>query len=374
MSDITSQNLSSMLKSESGSRRTEPCLTLFTEGDQLYDSMLSDLRAADFAVRLECYIFADDEAGAPFVAVLAEAAAAHRAVNIRLDAAGSWGMISRAGQQLLKANGAILQWSRPWSWRTPWAFHRRNHRKLLVVDDQVAYLGGFNIHRQSSRRAVGATRWRDTHVRFTGSLVREANMLFDRFPRRPHVIWPEFPIGTHLLPNNSRRCRHLLRCAFIDRFRSAQTRIWLTTPYFVPDSKSQSELCDAARRGVDVRVLVPAKSDVELTSWAARAAYARMLAAGVHIWEYLPRVLHAKTVVVDHGWATVGTANFDYRSFFLNDELNLVVDGAEFNVELATQFEIDLLDAREVISSLWRRRRWPSLIVEAIGWWARRWL
>lgn len=186
--------------------------------------------------------------------------------------------------------------------------------------------------------------------------------------------WPDFPVGIHLLPNNSRRCRHLLRCAFIDRFRSARARIWLTTPYFVPDSRSQWELCAAARRGVDVRVLVPAKSDVELATWAAQAAYARMLVAGVRIWECLPRVLHAKTVVVDHDWATVGTANFDYRSFFLNDELNLVVDEPGFNAALATQFETDLLDARAVTSSTWRHRRWPRMIVEAIGWWARRWL
>lgn len=366
--------MNNMVESEPVSRCPERWLTLFTEGDQLYDVMLSDIRAADSAVRLECYIFADDEAGAPFLTALAETAAAHRAVTVRLDSAGSWGTVSRAGQQLLKANEVILQWSRPWSWRAPWAFHRRNHRKLLVVDERVAYVGGFNIHRQSSRRAVGAVRWRDTHVRFTGPLVHEAIVLFDRFPRRPRVRWPEFPVGTHLLPNNSRRCRHLLRCAFIDRFRSARARIWLTPPYFVPDSRSQSELCGAARRGVDVRVLVPAKSDVELTTWAAQAAYARMLTAGVRIWEYVPRVLHAKTLVVDHDWATVGTANFDYRSFFLNDELNLVVDEAGFNAELTTQFETDLLDAREVMSSTWRQRRWPSVIAEAIGWWARRWL
>lgn len=363
-----------VFEAEPDSRQPERWLALFTEGDQLYDAMLGDIRAADSAVRLECYIFADDEAGAPFFTALAEAAVADRAVTLRLDSAGSWREVSPARRQSLQVKGVIWQWSRPWSWRAPWAFHRRNHRKLLIVDERVAYVGGFNIHRESSKRAVGAVHWRDTHVRFTGPLVRDATALFDRFPRRPRVSWPDFPAGTRLLPNNSHRCRHLLRCAFNARFRSARERIWLTTPYFVPDSRTQSELCDAACRGIDVRVLVPAKGDVGLAAWATHAAYARMLEAGVRIWEYRPRVLHAKTVLVDRGWATVGTANFDYRSFFLNDELNLVVEETEFNAALATQFDADLLEAEEVRPDTWRHRGWLRAIAETIGWWARRWL
>ncbi|MGB4860567.1 MAG: phospholipase D-like domain-containing protein [Dokdonella sp.] len=363
-----------VLEAEPNARQSKQWLKTFTEGDELYDAMLSDIRAADSNVRMESYIFADDQAGAPFFTALAEATSAERAVTVRVDWVGSWGEITRARLRLLKSKGIIWQWSRPWVWQTPLVFNRRNHRKLLIIDDRVAYVGGFNIHQESSRRVVGARRWRDTHVRFTGPLVRDAITLFDRFPRRPHVRWADFPRGTHLLPNNSRRCRHLLRCAFIDRFRAARERIWLTTPYFVPDSRSQSELCDAARRGIDVRVLVPAKGDVGLAAWATHAAYAGMLEAGVRIWEYLPRVLHAKNALVDREWSTVGTANFDYRSFFLNDELNLVVDEAGFNAELAAQFEIDLLEAREVISNTWRKRAWSGVITETIGWWARRWL
>jgi len=176
------------------------------------------------------------------------------------------------------------------------------------------------------------------------------------------------------LPNANQNCRHLLRCAFTERFAAARKRIWLTTPYFVPDSRSQKALCAAAQRGIDVRVLLPAHSDGLLTRWAGHAAYSRLLAAGVRIWEYLPRVLHAKTVLVDQDWATIGTANFDYRRFFLNDELNLLVEQAEFNELMAAQFERDLCHAREVTSGVWGRRGWRALVAEAIGWWARRWL
>lgn len=125
---------------------------------------------------------------------------------------------------------------------------------------------------------------------------------------------------------------------------------------------------------MDVRVLVPAKSDVTLTTWAARASYSRMLASGIRIWEYEGRVLHAKTTLVDRDWGTVGTANYDYRSFFLNDELNLMVEEKIFNAGLARQFEDDLTESTEVTVSGWRHRAWYAVVAEFIGWWARRWL
>lgn len=353
---------------------TAPAFTLFVEGDALYDAMLADLAGAQRAIRLESYIFADDEIGSRFVEALEDAAQAGIATTLRLDAAGSWGGLSRSSRATLDRSGVALRWSRAWSWRHPWVFHRRNHRKLLIVDDRVAYLGGFNIHRDSSRRVVGESRWRDTHVRIAGPLVHDAMAVFDRYLRLGRLWQPRTMRGLYLLPNRTARCRHRLRCAFNDRFAAARERVWLTTPYFVPDRHSQRRLCGAARRGVDVRLLVPGKSDVAIAQWASRAAYSRMLAAGVRIFEYQPRVLHAKTALVDRDWGTVGTANFDYRSFFVNDELNLIAEDPSFNAELAAQFERDLAESREVTAEPWRRRPWRAMVAEAIGWWARRWL
>lgn len=128
----------------------------------------------------------------------------------------------------------------------------------------------------------------------------------------------------------------------------------------------------AARRGVDVRLLLPGKSDVPIVQWAARAAYARLLSAGVRVWEYQPRMLHAKTMVADHDWATLGTANLDYRSLFVNDEINLVSTDGRLNALLATQFALDLDDAREIVECAWKNRPAIWTIAEAIGWWARR--
>ena len=349
-------------------------LTLFVEGDLLYDAMLADIARAKSAIRLESYIFADDEIGSQVIDALCRASRNSVATTLRLDAAGSWGGLSRSSVEKLARDGVVLAWSRAWSWRHPWMFHLRNHRKLLIIDDRVAYLGGFNISRDSSRRAVGKGRWRDTHVRITGSLVGDAAAVFDSYSQLSCLWQPRRSHGIYLLPNRTARCQHRLRRAFNDRFGSARERVWLTTPYFVPDRHSQSQLRAAARRGVDVRLLVPAKNDIAVAQWASRAAYSRMLASGVRIFEYQPRVLHAKTALVDHDWGTVGTANFDYRSFFLNDELNLIAEDAPFNAELAAQFETDLSASREISVENWRHRRWCAPIAEAIGWWARRWL
>ena len=349
-------------------------LTLFVEGDALYDAMLADLARAQSAIRLESYIFADDEVGSQFIDALGRAAQSGISTTLRLDAAGSRSGLRRTNVAKLAHDGVALGWSRVWSWRHPWLFHLRNHRKLLIVDDRVAFLGGFNIHRDSSQRAVGKGRWRDTHVRITGPLVFDAIEVFDRYQRLGRTWQPGSTRGIYLLPNRTARCRHRLHCAFNDRFGSARERVWLTTPYFVPDQRSQRRLRAAARRGVDVRLLVPEKNDVAIAQWASRAAYSRMLAAGVRIFEYQPRVLHAKTALVDRDWATVGTANFDYRSFFVNDELNLIAEDAAFNAELAAQFKRDLAASREVTAETWRHRRWSAPIAETIGWWARRWL
>jgi cardiolipin synthase len=158
------------------------------------------------------------------------------------------------------------------------------------------------------------------------------------------------------------------------RFAEAHERIWLTTPYFVPDSRTQEHLCAASARDVDVRILVAGKSDVKLVQWAGRAAYSQLLRAGVRVFEYQPRILHAKTLLVDNDWSTIGTANFDYRSFFINYELNLVSRSPRLNSELAALFRSDLLAAREVRQRSWAARPLSGHFAELIGWSARHWL
>jgi cardiolipin synthase len=157
-------------------------------------------------------------------------------------------------------------------------------------------------------------------------------------------------------------------------FNSADHSMYMTTPYFFPDRHIRHLLKMAARHGVDVRLLVPRKNDVRLARWAAQAVYEELLLSGVRIYEYLPRLLHAKTVVIDGNFATVGTANLDYRSFFLNYELNFFSRGPAFCQSLQKQYETDLRDSEEIKMRQWVRRPLAGRALELIAWMVRRWL
>jgi len=357
-------------------RQTDGKLEMFIEGDNLYQMMLESITFAQHHIQLESYIFSDDEVGRRFIEALIERAQAGVDVQVHIDAAGSLFLASRQLERDFRNHNVQLRWFHRWSWRKPLRYNRRNHRKLLVIDGTVAYLGGFNIHRESSQLIFGESRWRDTHVRFEGLLASQAMQLFDRFWRGDRRWMPPLTdnVSSRLLPNHSRACQEQLRCTFSDMFADAEQSIYLTTPYFVPGRRTQRLLKEAAKRGVDVRLLVPRKSDVRLARWAAQAAYAGLLDKGVRIYEYLPRMLHAKTIVVGGHYATVGTANMDYRSFFLNYELNLFTRDPELCRKLQTQFYVDLEAAEEVCAKRWKRRFWGVRLLELIGWMARRWL
>ncbi len=348
-------------------------LKLFFEGDELYESMLRSIAAARTSIRLESYIFASDEIGWRFAKALAERASVGVHVRLHLDAAGFFSWHSGKFKSWLRNRGIEIRVFHRWQWRAPWRYNQRNHRKLLVIDDHKLYLGGFNIHRESSRDIVGFSRWRDTHLRQNGTIAKLAGMLFDDFwtgKRRP--LPTEKDAVSILVPNFDRNCRQVLKCLYKDSFCSAQRSIALTTPYFVPDRHTQKHLQAAAKRGIDVRLLVPRKNNHRLVQWASRAAYAKLLNAGVRVYEYLPRMLHAKTAVVDGSWAIVGTANFDYRSLFVNYEINMVTWTPSFCQQLDEQFKIDLEQSEEICSRQWAKRPWSEHIAELIGWLARR--
>ncbi len=348
---------------------------LFTEGDTLYGSMLDSIASAQHSVRLESYIFADDEVGRRFAAALAERAMAGVKVRVLIDAAGSLFWSSRSIGRYMREHGVRVRYFHRWSWRTPLRYNRRDHRKMLIIDEKKFYLGGFNIHRESSLSVVGERRWRDTHVCISGGLAVDAAEIFDAFwPGKPGWRPKLAESVSALIPNNTPLCRGILHCLYTESFSRAAISIYLTTPYFVPDRRTMHALTAAAQRGVDCRLLVPRKSDVWLIQWAARAAYANLLKAGVRVYEYFPRMLHAKTAVVDCAWATLGTANMDYRSFFVNYELNLASRNLDLCSRLQEQFMHDISEAEEIYPSKWAKRSWGRHVTETIGWLARRWL
>ncbi|MCF6282068.1 MAG: phospholipase D-like domain-containing protein [Candidatus Polarisedimenticolaceae bacterium] len=351
-------------------------IQLYTEGDQLFEAMLKAIAGAQKQICMETYIFADDEVGHSFAHALSERAKAGLEVRLLVDALGSLFQFHRSLGSELERSGVQVHHFHRWQWREPLRYNRRDHRKLLVVDSNEAFLGGFNIHRQSSQRYFGATRWRDTHASFQGGLAQQAAELFDAFWRGDRQWLPkdDEQKNSVLVPNQTRLCRQRLACIYADFIGSAKEQVCLTTPYFVPDHRTQKVLLTAVKRGVEVRLLVPHTSDVRLARWAANAVYARLLDAGVRIFEYLPRMLHAKVAIVDGKWATLGTANLDYRSLFQNYELNLVSRDPDLCCRLQTQFEADLTEASAVCATRWRQRRWVPRLAELLGWSVRRWL
>jgi len=355
--------------------QSHDAIALYTEGDTLFDDMLLAINNAQSEIQMETYIFADDEVGRLFSQALSARAKSGVKVRLMVDAVGSMFQLKHMGAEMKKA-GVVVRHFHRWHWRHPLRYNRRDHRKLLVVDAKTAFLGGFNIHRQSSLLYYGETRWRDTHTRFCSELARQAGELFDAFWRGEKRFLPASGRRDNsvLVPNQSRICRQRLACIYDAALNNAQTQICLTTPYFVPDHRTQKALLSAAKRGVKVHLLVPRNSDVRLARWAANAVYAHLLDGGVQIFEYIPRMLHAKVVIVDGEWATVGTANLDYRSLFQNYELNLVSNDADLCVSLQTQFETDLLESSQVCSARWQQRPWIPRLAELLGWSVRRWL
>ncbi|PVA08877.1 cardiolipin synthase B [Pelagivirga sediminicola] len=350
---------------------------LFFEGDALFDAMTGAIESAQCDIRMESYIFAADEIGARFVAALGAKARSGIDVQLHLDAFGAGQRGFRKFRRELERNGVRFRWFRPFRARHPLHYLQRNHRKLLVVDGREAFLGGFNIRRLNSRRLHGETRQRDTHVRVSGPLATLAIGHFDRLwhdaHRFPASAIPEDPkdMEALLVPSYSRHCQHRLACLHAGLIASAQSRVYLTSPYFGPGVMVGQALRAAATRGVDVRLLVPRRGDPMVAGWATQAAYAPLLSAGVRIYEYLPRPLHAKTSAIDTVWSIVGSANLDYRSLFLNQELVLIARDQTLTEQLQAQYMDDLADAEEVTLSVWRRRGWRARGLEAIGWTAR---
>ena len=348
--------------------------TVFTEGDELYDDMLAGIRNAKHSIALECYIFNPDETGVQFIDALIERARAGVRVQLHLDTFGSAELLIGHQDDRLREAGVELKWFNTLHWYQPHRFNRRNHRKLLIKDNDVVWLGGFNIHNENSLKVFGECRWRDTQVRITGQLVEEARVYFDKL-WEGHRHWkPHFDAEAEstLISNHNWIERHRLRRLLSHRFHKAREKISLCTPYFMPDNFTQRHMILTAKRGVEVRLLLPAISDRPVAQWVARAAYASLIAAGIRIFEYQPRVLHAKVTIIDDDWCTVGSANLDYRSFFVNFEMNLVSLRTDLIRVLDKNYSDDLAQSREILTAKLPQSGWIQKLIQSIGWVCRR--
>ncbi|GAA5233670.1 cardiolipin synthase [Verticiella sediminum] len=337
---------------------------LLVDGAQTFDAIFTAIAEAREHVHLEYYIFATDRIGKALRDLLTQKAAEGVKVRLLIDALGSVTAGRRFFAPLTRAGGelAFFHDTRIGRRFRP-VINFRTHRKIVVCDGKVGFVGGLNVTDDQDER-VNPHAFHDVHLRITGGAVRWLQTVFledwlytadksrgktplENFERlMPQVsAGSEFVQILHSGPNDEREAIHRMQIAAID---NARERAWLTTPYFVPTAPAVFALISAAMRGVDVRVLVPERADSRIVSAAARSYYNELLNAGVRIWEFKDRMLHSKTLLVDEDCSFIGTANFDSRSFRLNYEVCALVYGARMAQRLHDQFEADLHYARRI--------------------------
>lgn len=336
-------------------------------GDEIFPAMLDAIRSAQRTIDIITYVYWTGDVAGHFADALSERARAGVRVRILLDAVGAHAMSDELGERM-KAAGCQMEWFRPpSSWRLR-ALDHRTHRKVLIADEQVAFVGGVGIACEWEGDAQDPSHWRDTHVRVRGAAVDGLRAAFvgnwaetgrpvfdehDRFPEQERA--GDTTIQTVLCPSQqgwTELCTVLH--AFIGM---AERSLRVTTAYFVPDEHFRGMLCAAARRGVDVDVLIPGPHiDKRVVQVAGEADYAELLEAGVRVWRYQPTMLHAKVLTVDDTVACIGSANFDERSLRLNEEANIVVFDPAVVATLDRHFAEDLALSEPVDPGRWERR------------------
>jgi len=246
--------------------------------------------------------------------------------------------------------------------------YARDHRKLLVVDHEIAFLGGFNIGK------LYATEWRDTHLRIHGPAARDIAYTFTDFwnnnreqrPELPPILARPWPGRINLHRNDLARLILPIRGMYLEAIERAQHHIYLTNAYFIPDRVILSALIQAAQRGVDVRVLLPWQSNHPTADWLARGYFGTFLRSGVRIFGFQNAMIHAKTATIDGQWSTVGTANLDRLSLVGNYEINVEIYDQSFAAVMEHIFEIDLTNAFELTWELWSHRPWYQWVSEKL--------
>jgi cardiolipin synthase A/B len=347
-------------------------VTLLQDGDATYRAMFAAIRAAKDHINVETYIFEDDETGRRFSDLLLRKQADGVQVNLIYDSVGSLNT-PRAFFDTLRNGGInVLEFNpvNPLTAKRGWALNQRDHRKLLVVDGSIAFVGGINIsgvYSGSYARSAAAIPWRDTQVRIEGPVVADFQKLFLEAWEKQHG---KPPPARNYFPRPSERGDEIVRAigssadapyspiyvTLLSAINSAEISVYLTNAYFVPDPQLLDALKGAAGRGVDVKLILPSQTDFWAVFHAGRSYYAELMEAGVIIYERRDALLHSKTALVDGVWSSVGSTNLDWRSFLHNEELNAVMLGERFSAQMKAAFEKDLAASDRITPEEWKRR------------------
>jgi cardiolipin synthase len=345
---------------------------LLHDGEQVFPIMLEAIRAAKHEVLLEMYWFGSDRTGREFAAALLERAREGVLVRVIYDAVGSIDASDAMFDELAEGGVEVFEFNPIAPWRERFKFSRigrRDHRKILVVDGLRAFIGGINLADQWAPKREGGGGFRDDGVEILGPAARQLRWLFYRtFPApTPALSLPDPPSGPCSVRVLARELGHRRRDIYdtiVNAIARATRDVTITNSYFIPPRRVRMALARAVERGVRVRVIVPATSDVPATQLAGRALYEWMLTRGIQIYEWAGGVLHSKTAAIDDAWCTVGTFNFDSLSINHNLEVNVALESSEVTGALRERTELDLQSAVAIELDGWRKRPLGARLLE----------
>jgi cardiolipin synthase len=343
-------------------------VAVLRDGAATFPAMLEAISGAKKSIHLETYILASDLTGDRFKLALVERARAGVAVRLIYDAVGSFGLSATWVADLRAAGVEVIDFNPIAPWRARFNLSHRDHRKSLIIDDEVAFTGGLNIANDYAAVADGGVGWHDMHCRVKGPIVYDLARLFRRtWIRSGGTPFPPVRRGksigngtsfVRLIENTARRQRTAIRRAYLHVIRAARETLHIENAYFLPDRGLRRALIRAARRGVDVQVIVPGHSDVALIEWASLYVLRRLARRGVKILHWRGPMMHAKTAVVDSTWSTIGTYNFDAQSRFNNLEMCVEILDPEVSKALVTEFEHDIANCDPYDEAAWQRLPW----------------
>ncbi len=357
---------------------------LLIDGPTTYDAMFAAIESAKDHINMETFIIEDDEIGQRFAKALIAKQASGVQVNLIYDSVGSISTPATFFEALRASGINVLEYNpiNPLLARKGWDVNQRDHRKLLIVDGQIAFVGGINISSVYSSGSFGRSKttknkqpWRDTHLRMEGPVVSEFQKLFmttwshqkgETLAAKNY--FPDVPIKgievVRAIGSSPDEPYSQIYSTLISAINSAETQVFITNAYFVPDPKLLAALKEAVQRGVDVRLLLPEKTDSTMVFYASRSYYDELLTAKVKIYERQDALLHAKTAMIDGVWSTIGSTNLDWRSFTNNQEINAVVLGQGFGTQMQSMFEKDLESSTLITLESWRSRSIAARIKE----------
>ena len=340
-------------------------LALLTRGGETLKSMWEAIDAARETIHLEMYIFASDSVGEEFARRLMKKARAGVRVRVIIDSLGSLNINPVFLTKMRNSGIQFLEYHPVAPWRARWAWGRRDHRKILVIDGQIGFTGGLNISNEYASLEMGGSDWHDTQVRVEGPAAYDLDRLFRATWFKETGRWfdsagrPAFTPGVSMVAvaaNQEFLHRYTIRSTYLKVLRAARKEVMIANAYFVPDRGIRRALGEAVKRGVSVKILVPARSDVASVWYAGRNRYESLLRKGIRLFEWLGPNLHAKTAVVDAAWCAVGSYNLDHRSLLHNLEVNLHILDEDFAGRMASQFNFDVAHSREITTETWRQR------------------